>query len=59
MKYKVILEDKQTPAMGVLTCVIEASSMAEALIKAEDRYPYYHAFYATMILGELKHETEQ
>ena len=59
MKYKVILEDKQTPAMGVLTCVIEASSMAEALIKAEDRYPYYHAFYATMILGGLKHETEQ
>lgn len=58
MKWEVILEDKQTPAFGILTCVVEASDIADALRKAETRYPFYHAFYATMILGGLKNENK-
>ena len=53
-KYKVILEAKGDPQLGVLTCVVDAADMAAALREAEKRYPYYHAFYATLLLGEMK-----
>lgn len=50
-QYKVIMEDKEHPEFGILTCIVDASDMAKALTEAEKRYPYYHAFYASLLLG--------
>lgn len=50
-QYKVIMEDKAHPEFGILTCIVDAADMAQALTEAEKRYPYYHAFYATFLLG--------
>ena len=59
MKWEVVLEDKQFPQFGVLTCITEADDVYEAIRQAEERYPFYSAFYATMLLGRLTNEKEQ
>lgn len=56
-RYKVIMEDKAHPEYGVLTCHVDAEDMAQALVEAEKRYHYYHAFYASLLLGGKKDET--
>lgn len=50
-QYKVIMEDKAHPEYGILTCIVDANDIAQALIEAEKRYPYYHAFFASLLLG--------
>lgn len=56
-RYKVIMEDTAHPEYGVLTCHVDAEDMSQALIEAEKRYPYYHAFYASLLIGGKKDET--